>query len=211
MRTDDLIRAMAADTVPAPPVRVGLIRAILLGTALVAAVALPLLGLRPDWGAAMLDPMVTPKQALPFVLAVTSFAVALRLARPGGGIGRWRWVLAAVPLVLGAVVLLTLSALPRAAWMPEMLGATNWFCLRTITAMAVPLLGGTLWALRAGASTRPGLSGAFAGLLAGATATTLYALHCTEDSPLFYAVWYGLAILGVTAAGALAGGRLLRW
>ncbi len=211
MRTDELIRAMAADVAPAPPVRVGLSRAILVGAVLVAAVALPLLGLRPDWGAAMLDPMVVPKQALPLVLAVAAFAMSLRLARPGGRTGPWCWLLLVVPLVLGAVVLLTLVALPRDGWMPAMLGSTNWFCLKTITAMGMPLLGGAHWALRGGASTRPRLSGAIGGLLAGSVATTLYALHCTEDSPLFYAVWYGLAILVVTFIGALAGGRLLRW
>ncbi len=39
----------------------------------------------------------------------------------------------------------------------------------------------------------------------------VYSIHCTEDSPLFYAVWYMLAILGASALGALLGSRLLRW
>ena len=30
-------------------------------------------------------------------------------------------------------------------------------------------------------------------------------MHCTEDSPLFYAVWYVLAILVATGLGALPG------
>ena len=45
----------------------------------------------------------------------------------------------------------------------------------------------------------------------GGLATAVYAFHCTEDSPLFYAVWYVLAILAVTAVGALVGARALRW
>jgi hypothetical protein len=77
--------------------------------------------------------------------------------------------------------------------------------------MSLPLLAATLWALRRGASTRPALSGALAGLLSGGAAATVYAVHCPEDSPLFYASWYVLAILGATALGALLGARLLRW
>jgi hypothetical protein len=38
-----------------------------------------------------------------------------------------------------------------------------------------------------------------------------YATHCTEDSPLFYVTWYGLAITGVTLAATLIGARVLRW
>ena len=92
-----------------------------------------------------------------------------------------------------------------------MMGETSRFCFVWATLMALPPLAGALWALRGGASTRPTLSGALAGLLAGGTGAALYAIHCTEDSPLFYAVWYVLAILVATAIGAVLGRFLLRW
>ena len=92
-----------------------------------------------------------------------------------------------------------------------MMGQSNGQCVGFISVMALPLLAGALWALRRGASTRPALSGALAGLLSGGAAAIVYSMHCTEDSPLFYAVWYMLAILGATALGALLGSRLLRW
>ena len=38
-----------------------------------------------------------------------------------------------------------------------------------------------------------------------------YAMHCIEDSPLFYVTWYGLAIGGVTLVSTLIGARVLRW
>jgi len=44
-----------------------------------------------------------------------------------------------------------------------------------------------------------------------ALAAALYALHCTDDSPLFVATWYSLAIAGVTVLGWAVGSRLLRW
>jgi hypothetical protein len=42
-------------------------------------------------------------------------------------------------------------------------------------------------------------------------AATLYASHCTDDSPLFVATWYSIATAAVAAIGALAGSRVLRF
>lgn len=211
MRTDALIRALAADARPDPAPAAALRRGLAIGALVVAALALPLLGLRPDPMAVLTSARVMLKQLLPVLLAVGAFGAALALARPDGRVGRWGLVLAAVPLLLLGAVAAELAALPREGWMPAMMGATHRFCVIWVTVMALPPLAGTLWALRNGASTRPGLSGALAGLLAGGTGAALYAIHCTEDSPLFYAVWYGLEILAATAIGWAAGRRLLRW
>ncbi len=104
-----------------------------------------------------------------------------------------------------------MRAMPASDWMPAMMGQSNGQCVGFITLMALPLLAVALWALRDGASTRPAVSGALAGLLAGGAAAVVYSLHCTEDSPLFYAVWYGLAVLIATGVGAALGSRVLRW
>jgi hypothetical protein len=50
-----------------------------------------------------------------------------------------------------------------------------------------------------------------AGLGASGIAATLYATNCADDSPLFIATWFSLAILVVTVAGYLTGRRLLAW
>jgi hypothetical protein len=42
-------------------------------------------------------------------------------------------------------------------------------------------------------------------------AATLYASHCSDDSPLFVATWYTIATALVAAIGALAGSRMLRF
>ena len=55
------------------------------------------------------------------------------------------------------------------------------------------------------------MAGAVAGLVAGGVGATLYAMHCTDDSPLFVALWYSLAVALVALAGAAAGRWLLRW
>jgi hypothetical protein len=55
------------------------------------------------------------------------------------------------------------------------------------------------------------LAGAVAGLLSAGLAATFYASHCTDDSPLFVATWYTIATALVTAIGALAGSKVLRF
>jgi RNA polymerase sigma factor (sigma-70 family) len=58
---------------------------------------------------------------------------------------------------------------------------------------------------------QPAAAGAYAGLLSAGFAATLYASQCIDDSPLFVATWYPLAIGLVAAVGALAGSRCLRF
>lgn len=60
------------------------------------------------------------------------------------------------------------------------------------------------------APTRLRLAGASAGLLAGATATVAYCLHCLEMGVPFWAVWYVLGMAIPTAAGALLGPKMIR-
>jgi len=75
----------------------------------------------------------------------------------------------------------------------------------------LPLLAGALFGLRQGAPARPAVAGAIAGLASAGLAATLYASHCTDDSPLFVATWYTIATALVTAIGALAGSKLLKF
>ena len=97
----------------------------------------------------------------------------------------------------------------------DVVGAARWLeCPRLPYADPLSVdwpLACTFLALRHGAPTRPGLAGAVAGLVASGIAATLYASHCTDDSPLFVATWYPLAIGIVVRAGYVAGSRYLRW
>jgi hypothetical protein len=54
-------------------------------------------------------------------------------------------------------------------------------------------------------------AGAYIGLMAGGFGAAGYALHCGEDSMLFVATAYTLAISEMAVLGALLGPRLLRW
>jgi hypothetical protein len=65
--------------------------------------------------------------------------------------------------------------------------------------------------LRHGAPARPAVAGAIAGLVSAGLAATLYAAHCSDDSPLFVVTWYTIATALVTAVGALVGSKVLRF
>ena len=99
----------------------------------------------------------------------------------------------------------------RLPMMTRLIGNNAWNCLTSIPLMSLPLLAAALLGLRHGAPTRPAVAGAIAGLLSAGLAATLYASHCTDDSPLFVATWYTIATALVTAIGALAGPRVLRF
>ncbi|MFN6976839.1 MAG: NrsF family protein [Gemmobacter sp.] len=211
MKTDDLIVALSADTVPAvPPVRV-FWQLVLPAVVLSAAIMLQALGLRPDLTAALHDPMVSVKSILPAVLAFGGLYVALRLARPTGRPGLAGRLLWLGPAVAAALVTLTLATQPPALWGILLMGKTMVYCITLIPALAMPVLAAALWALRRGAPIDPARAGLAAGLGAGALSAAIYSLHCPEDSPLFFAAWYGTGILIVSLLGGLLGARLLRW
>jgi hypothetical protein len=114
-------------------------------------------------------------------------------------------------VVLVLAVVAELMLVPASAWEARLVGSNSRICLTFIPLLSVPVLLAALYALRHGAATRPRLAGIVAGLLAGGVGATLYASHCIDDSPLFVATWYSLAIALVAAAGGLIGPRVLRW
>jgi len=85
-------------------------------------------------------------------------------------------------------------------------------CLVSIPIIATLPFAAIVWAVRRFASpTDLVRAGAFAGLVAGGLSAIGYALHCTDDSLPFVALWYGGTIALCTVAGAMLGPRLLRW
>ena len=211
MKTDEFIRALASDRTVAPPPARTLARDLACGGAVALVAFLLTLGLRPDLADALSSPRFVLKPVLTLGLFVAALGVLLRLARPGvEWKGRSRALLVA-PALLGAGVAFELVSLPSADWAAKAIGTNRYWCLTMIPLLALAPLACTLQALRQAAPTRPVLTGAVAGLATGALAATFYAFHCTDDSPLFVAIWYVLALAIVTGAGALGGSRLLRW
>lgn len=211
MRTDELIAALAADIGrPRWRSRQALALAMLAGALGALAMFVVLLGPRPDLGAALTTWRFDWKLVLIAVAAVLAFADCARLADPSsrGLAGR---ASLAIPALLLAGVAVELAVTPAASWLPRLYGSNAAVCLASIPLLAVvPLVAG-LAAMRHGAPASGAEAGAAAGRLAAAVAALLYAVHCADDSPLFVAVWYVLATIPVMLAGAVAGGRVLRW
>ena len=212
MRTDDLIRVLASDQQGSSRSTAGwMALCMAIGFVVSAVLFWWTLGPRDDIAAAAATPRFVLKLVEMLLLAGAATILALRLARPAAP------ARGAALAVLGAAILLLLAAavelllVPSAQWSAKLIGNNSRVCLTAIPLLSLPLLTFALYALRHGAPTRPGLAGAAAGILAAAAAATLYALHCADDSPLFVATWYGLAIAGVTLLGWAVGRRVLRW
>jgi hypothetical protein len=212
LRTDDLVRTLVADqAAPAASVERGLAAALAVSFAVSAVAFWLTLGLRDDFAAALTTLRFDLKFVETLLLAATAAFLVLRLARPGAQTRDVAIAALAAPIVLAAAVAGELIAVPPAQWSSALVGSNSLVCLTAIPLLALPPLAGALYALRQGAPTRPALAGAAAGLLAGGLAATLYAAQCTDDSPLFVATWYGIAIAVVAVIGALAGRKVLRW
>jgi len=212
MTTEDLIRALASDRPGRlPPLNLGFAAAVAIGVVAAFVLFMGLLGPRPDIATAVRDPRFVLKFAVTLALAAGAAGLALRIARPGAPAGPWRFAVFVGPVLLGLGLVYELASAPGAEWGSRLVGRNALLCLASIPLFAAPVLAAAFAALRRGAPTRPALAGAVAGLLAGGFGAALYAAHCTDDSPLFVATWYGLAIAAVTLAGAALGPRLLRW
>lgn len=212
MKTDDLIRALAADREPAGPAPGrALALAAALGVVLSVLLFLWLVPLRPNLGDAVMSFPFALKPIEMGILVVVSAIAVLRLARPGAQLGWTLLAAAAVPAIMVAAVAVELMQVPRSEWLVKLAGVHWYMCVLNMVLLSLPILAALLFGLRYGAPTRPVLAGAGAGLLAGALAASLYIAHCPDDSPLFVAAWFTLAIAIATGIGALAGSRLLRW
>lgn len=212
MKTDDLIKALQADgSKPVLPLRRAWVVAAVLATVIAAIVFFILLGPRPDIAAAAHTLRFLFKFALTLVLAGTAFAYLRALARPGANTAHIAPWLVIGPVLIGLAVVAELFAVPADQWATYWQGENSLLCMTYIPIIGLGPLAAFLAALRHGAPTRPRLAGAVAGLLAGALAATFYAAHCPDDSPLFVATWYSIAIAILMALGMGLGPRVARW
>ena len=211
MQTDDLIELLAKDA----KVRVRFAHVFLIALAIGLAVSTGLLlstyGIRDNMAEAIGTPRVQFKLGLTLLLALTSTRLAFLIGKPGVSLRSAGLSLLWPLLLLLGGIATELIVLPQGAWEPSLKGQHWSFCLVFVPTLAVAPLAALLYSVRQGAPENPGLAGALAGLSAGGIAAAIYAWHCPDDSPLFVATWYTIAISMVTATGFLLGRRVLRW
>ena len=213
MKTDDLIAVLSTN--PGPVDRSSVVRtlcvALAAGSIMALGITLVGLGVRTDLMSARALIFLVVKLA--FAVGIVSLALIYltRLARPGGE-RRISVVLVAMPFGTIAVLsVISLGFAPSAHW-DKMVMGNDWLeCLLSIPIIAIVPFAATIWAVRRAAPTNLVRTGAFAGLISGGVSAMAYALHCTDDSLPFVAVWYGGTIVLCTLAGAALGPRLLRW
>jgi hypothetical protein len=212
MKTEDLIRALAADVVrPTVPLGRRLTHGLLAGAVLAVLLFTATLHPRADLSEAFRSPWFVYKLVVAFSLAGTAGALLPQVARPLS-IHRGRGaILAVAPALLAIGVAIELWLQPPALWGSRLVGHNAGHCLSLIPFLSVAPALCLFLALRHGAAARPVFAGAIAGLMSGGVGSLLYALTCPDDSPLFVATWYTIAIGMVTTVTAYAGGRLLRW
>jgi hypothetical protein len=212
MDTDQLIRTLAADNPHrARPVGFALMLALLAAAPVSLLIFFTEFGVRPDIMVAMRNPFFDLKFAVTLALAISAIAVSLHLSRPEVSLRGFGWLLLAPVGILAAAIGGEMMMPQRLPMMTRLVGKNSWVCMTVIPLLSLPLLAGALLGLRHGAPARPAVAGAIAGLMSAGLAATLYASHCTDDSPLFVAAWYTIATALVTAIGALAGAKLLRY
>ncbi|MEA2790493.1 MAG: hypothetical protein QOG73_2899 [Acetobacteraceae bacterium] len=213
MKTDDLVALLSTN--PEPVDRSSVVRtlcvALAAGTIVALGIILVGLGVRTD---------LMTSRALAFLLLKLAFTVGIvgvaslyltRLSRPGGE-RRTSSISAAMPFA--AIVLLSAISLglaPSSHWNKMVMGDEWLECLLSIPIIAIVPFAAAIWAVRRAAPTDLTRTGAFAGLISGGVSAMAYALHCSDDSLPFVAVWYGGTIVLCTLAGAILGPRLLRW
>lgn len=211
MKTDDLITLMTQDAPVGMRYGRALAIAVIAGFAFSAALLIVTVGLRHNMATVFETVRVFFKITVTITLAILAVRLAMRIGRPGEDI-RLSALLFAIPLAMvTAGVIAELVVLPAGTWRVNLVGRNALFCLFFVPLLALPPFAALFWALKKGAPASPTAAGAAAGLAAGAVAAAVYAWHCPDDSPLFLATWYSIAIAFVTSAGALLGRRLLRW
>jgi len=212
MDTDQLINTLAADNAHrARPVGFVLALALLAAAPVSMLMFFTEMGVRPDIMTAMHNPFFNLKFAVTLALAAAAITISLHLARPEASLRGFIWLLAIPAGLLVAGISGEMMMPQRLPMMTRLVGSNSRVCLTAVPLLSLPLLAASLIGLRHGASTRPALEGAMAGMLSAGLAATLYASNCTDDSPLFVATWYTLATALVTAIGALVGSRVLRF
>ena len=209
MKTEDLIAGLASQPPAAPLNAARMSGQIISALVLVCGVFLLTLGVRPDLGSALVQPLIAVKTLLPALLFILALSMALRLAQPEASV-RLTGFLAPVTVAALLFVIGTMTR-PEAQWFTDVSPASVAECFGFITLLSALPLWISLKVLARGASTSPRLSGALAGLASGAGAATGYSFFCTQDNPIFYVIWYGAAITTATVVGTLVGAKVLRW
>lgn len=214
MKTDELIKVLGTNVEPvkARELRTTLLAALAVAIGSVALICLlwTLLGMP---GQMMGTRWEFPALAFAAILALaaTGAGLLLRSARPGQSAIGPLALIGAMILGIVAALIAAPSVQDHSMWSSMIAGGPWGSCLICIPIFAFIPFAALIWALRTGAPTRLRLTGAVAGLVAGAFGAAGVMIHQPAQSAAFMALWYGGPIALCAVVGAVLGPRLLRW
>ncbi|MGP1716522.1 MAG: DUF1109 domain-containing protein [Methylophilus sp.] len=213
MKTDELIKMLSTGVEPvaqhANEKSIG--QALLAGAVISLILLVAIYGIRPDLRVVSTSFAFWMKFGVPLTSALLALMFVISLSRPGKFPKVGYWVLSLPVLALWLWAIATWAGADASQQAAMLWGKTWRVCIMNITFLALPVAALTWLALQNLAPTRPILTGAIAGWLAGSTGASIYALHCPEMAAPFLAVWYVLGMLVPTAIMAYIGHRSLRW
>jgi hypothetical protein len=215
--SDPLIDRLVADLRPVAPRR-WRDEALLLAALGVAEVLMfvMLRGVRGDMAEAMAGPMFWWKSGSLAIIAALAGAAALLSLDPAAGsrpiVARlWWWLGTATTLALGAGWLVDAGSHGRALLIARLNWPDGLDCLANVALLSVPPVLALAVMMRRGASVQPARTAGAAGLAAAGFAAFVFAFHCPHDDPLYVAVWYGTAVIGIAGLARLVLPRFARW
>jgi hypothetical protein len=213
MRTEELVKMLSTNVPPVRGQQLGgaLLIALGVGTAIAFCFECAMFGTALEGLGGNRPGLQTAIIGLTLTLVTAGSRLLYLAARPGRrGLGSL--------LLIGAVLLVTLLAgvlgflrEPQTSWSVLLSGEPLADCAICVPVIAIPTLVALFWGLRQGAPIYPALSGAAAGLVAGALAVAALALHQPAVSVLATIVLYGGAIVACALTGAVIGRWLLQW
>jgi hypothetical protein len=210
VKTDELITILSNDCLTRERLWPNLATGAVAGTLVAATLFFAAIGFRPDIAQAVQSIRFLFKFVVTISLAATAVLVSFKLSRPDEDF-RSSSALLVAPILLACAAGIELMVLPSGQWMSNLIGHNARNCLTLITLLSIGPFIYFMAALRHGAPSNLGWTGATAGLAASGIGATFYAANCNDDSPLFVATWYPIAILAVSTAGYLIGRRALKW
>ena len=211
MKTDELLELLVTQAGPAPKSQAFRLIApvAFLGAALAGLLAVEGLGLIPK--TMFSHQAFWMKIIYALAVAITSGTMLARLCKPGVPLGPGSFVLPILFLCMVGMACVVFFNTPPVNQKTALFGHSWLVCPWIVVLLSLPALLGGLLASRELAPTRPRLTGAVCGLLAGSVGALGYAWACTETGVAFVAVWYSLGIALSGLLGLILGPRVLRW
>lgn len=211
MRTEELITQLSRGLrpvrrLPSPLALLGLWCLFCVG---VIGAALLVSGLRADFAAWLMEGFDLYHLMSAALVALTAGYAAFQLALPDRD---QRWALLPVPAVVGWLVTMGWGCLEDLARLgPEALQlGVSLPCLGFIVGLGLPMTAAIVFLTRHAALLRPVPVAALGALSAAAFASLGLTLVHELNAAVMVLVWHGLAVLVVTALGAMAGPLLMQ-